>query len=57
MLIGKEQLESGGKTMSTWGLIQKGERSFKIRALSTNLQRNLAAEKANNKRLKRIFYF
>lgn len=57
MLIGKEQLESGGKAMSTWGLIQKGERSFKIRALSTNLQRNLAAEKANNKRLKRIFYF
>ena len=56
-MIGKEQLESGGKTMSTWGLIQKGERSFKIRALSTNLQRNLAAEKANNKRLKRIFYF
>ena len=50
----KEQPESGRKTMSTWGLIQKGERSFKIRAPSTNLH---AAEKASNKRLKRIFCF
>lgn len=50
----KEQPESGRKTMSMWGLIQKGERSFKIRAPSTNLH---AAEKASNKRLKRIFYF
>lgn len=58
VLIGEEQPESGGGgTMSTWGLIEKGQRSFKIRALSTNLQRNLAAEKASNKRLKRIFCF
>lgn len=54
VLTEKEQPESGRKTMSTWGLIQKGERSFKIRAPSTNLH---AAEKASNKRLKRIFCF
>lgn len=54
MLIEKEQRESGRETRSMWGLIHKGEGSFKIRAPATNLH---AAEKASNKRLKRIFCF